>query len=87
MRSHYSHFLQQQDPSDHHNLAIQQPTDGGPFVISKLPLKDIIKSYRSESVAFREAAIAFGGIGLAIFSTKLLMFGWSKWRDRQIRYS
>lgn len=73
------------DPSDHRNLAIQRPTDGGPFIISKLPLKDIITSYRSESVAYREAAIALGGIGLAIFSTKLLMFGWSKWRDMRIR--
>ncbi|KAL0022091.1 hypothetical protein WJX79_006541 [Trebouxia sp. C0005] len=73
------------DPRDPHNLAIQRPTDGGPFVISKLPLKDIIKSYCSDSVAFREAAIAFGGIGLAIFSTKLLMFGWSNWRDMRIR--
>ena len=81
----YYHFLQ--EPSDNLNLAIQRPTHGGPFIISKLPLRDIIMSYRSDSVAFRQAAIAFGGIGLAIFSTKLLMFGWSKWRDMQIRYS
>ncbi|KAL0049916.1 hypothetical protein WJX82_000749 [Trebouxia sp. C0006] len=72
------------EPSDNLNLAIQRPTHGGPFIISKLPLRDIIMSYRSDSVAFRQAAIAFGGIGLAIFSTKLLMFGWSKWRDMQI---
>ncbi len=81
----YYHFLQ--EPSDNLNLAIQRPTHGGPFIISKLPLRDIIMSYRSDSVAFRQAAIAFGGIGLAILSTKLLMFGWSKWRDMQIRYS
>ncbi|KAL0027515.1 hypothetical protein WJX77_007171 [Trebouxia sp. C0004] len=72
------------DPSDHRKLAIQRPTDGGPFIFSKLPLREVIKSYRSDSVAYRQAAIAFGGIGLAIFSTKLLIFGWSKWRDMQI---
>lgn len=75
-----------QGSPDSSSFAIQQPSNGGPYVISKLPLREVITSYHAESHTFKLAAWAFGGVGVAILGTKAAMFGWSKWRDRRIRY-
>ena len=66
-------------------LKLQKPRDGKPFVISDKSLNDIVESYQQNAAGFKAAAVVFGGIGLAIFGTKLAQYGYFKWKERGIR--
>lgn len=66
-------------------LVLQKPRNGKPFVISNKSFNDIVDSYEQNAAGFKAAAILFGGIGLAIFGTKLAQYGYFKWKERGIR--
>ena len=66
-------------------LKLQKPRNGKPFVISDKSLNDIVESYQQNAAGFKAAAFLFGGIGLAIFGTKLARYGLFKWKERGIR--
>ena len=66
-------------------LKLQKPRNGKPFVISDKSLHDIVESYQQNAAGFKAAAVVFGGIGLAIFGTKLAQYGYFRWKERGIR--
>lgn len=67
------------------DLVLQKPRNGGPFVISNKPFRDVIAEYRENSDALRFASIAFGVVGVALLGAKAAAFGWRKWRERRVR--
>lgn len=71
--------------SSNPTVKLQKPRNGKPFVISDKSLHDIVDSYQQNAAGFKVAAVFFGGIGLAIFGTKLAQYGYFKWRERGIR--
>lgn len=54
-------------------------------MISDKSLHDIVESYQQNAAGFKAAAVVFGGIGLAIFGTKLAQYGYFRWKERGIR--
>ena len=68
------------------DLVIQPPRDGSSFIISNMSFQDIVMGYQADSRFFKKVGWYSVSIGVMVLGAKAALFGWSKWRARQIRH-
>jgi E3 ubiquitin-protein ligase MUL1 len=49
-------------------LVLRQPRDGGPFLLSRQPLPELVASLQSSSVACQQWATALGAVGISMLA-------------------
>ena len=65
---------------------MQPPRDGSSYIISNKSFMDIVIGYQTDSVYFKKLGWYSLSFGVVILGAKAALFGWSKWRARQIRH-